>query len=843
MNFRLTATLFVALLVLGFVLLVLALTEGETSPSGDLVLSGLAGAKGEQIDTLELERADGSRVVFTRTGKDQWRIAEPINARADSPAISRVIDAILRARATAYAELSPNPAVHGLDQPSLRVVLREGDKSDTLNIGDVTIGGTKAVGFVTTSLRKRPMAVLRSDLDALFKDAARTQGKAGDLAKWVADYRAKSVFTVDSRTGADDLTKIKITSKGKELALEKKGGWTFVAPASWGDVAADGDTTTGSFTGARPLLNSIVNLQAQTAEDFLVDPKDLKEYGLDAGNPDLIRIELTPKEGPPEVAYIGKKADATPPAPSFPGAPPPVAKVYVRVEGTPGVIRATPGANFDALAAVVANPDSLRDRDLIRKDSGDRIDAVDVTIGSQLVKLRKSQKPSARPGEPPADEWKLYGGPNDPQTANSMVTNLLGLLTQSRIIKEFPATNDANFTPAETKAEIKLWVDGIEPNTDAKADPKAEPKLKGTPIVLQFGKKDPTGVYVRRTLATGAKADFLLPEKVKVGRDFAETDVVAAVARIRLDYLNVELKKLESAQANRLTIALGAKVTEVTKSIDSSPGFEKGKWTFALPADRKGVLADAGLVGGDLLNSLASERPIRLIAEQPSDAELAKFGLDPKAPRMKVTVGLDVSTPPPPEADKERIYYFGNETDDKQSVYARQEGKAMVFTVSKSLFDKLSSADLQDKTVVRFDLQKVKKVKIRGWREKIGQMLIREFERQGGTGGTWVATNPKDLSLDPAAVDRFLGAILGLKVKEYLPPGRRPEQHFPPEEAGFEITIELEGAPIVLLNIAVAVDNGASRIAALGSPPSETLFTLPADALLLYRDNVGAFVK
>ena len=47
----------------------------------------------------------------------------------------------------------------------------------------------------------------------------------------------------------------------------------------------------------------------------------------------------------------------------------------------------------------------------------------------------------------------------------------------------------------------------------------------------------------------------------------------------------------------------------------------------------------------------------------------------------------------------------------------------------------------------------------------------------------------------------------------------------------------------MLLNIAATVDNGASRIAALGSPPVEALFTVPADALMLYRDNVGVFVK
>jgi len=166
----------------------------------------------------------------------------------------------------------------------------------------------------------------------------------------------------------------------------------------------------------------------------------------------------------------------------------------------------------------------------------------------------------------------------------------------------------------------------------------------------------------------------------------------------------------------------------------------------------------------------------------------------------------------------------------------------MVFTVSKSLFDKLASTDLQDKTIVRFEVAKVKKVKIRGWREKSGRMLTTEVERQGGT-GKWVAIDPPGASIDPSKVDSFLQDIRNLKVKEYLAPGRRLEHHFPPEDAGFEITLELDGAPGVLLNIAAPADGGASRFAALGSPPHEALFTVSDDALKTYRDDVGLFLK
>ena len=115
------------------------------------------------------------------------------------------MNALLKAKPTTYGELTSNPAVHGLEPPSLRVTLRQGDKSTTVNLGKVTFGGTKAVVFATTSTRKRPMAVPRSDLAAVFKDTGgRTDGESGDLAKWTSDFRVKRVFSVSPQATIGD---------------------------------------------------------------------------------------------------------------------------------------------------------------------------------------------------------------------------------------------------------------------------------------------------------------------------------------------------------------------------------------------------------------------------------------------------------------------------------------------------------------------------------------------------------------------------------------------------------------------------------------------------------------
>lgn len=834
MNFRTTAILFGIVLVFGLILLSLNLFMEEGTSSDALVEElASAGVKSEQVDTVEIERANAPTVLkFVKTGKDSWAVDEPVKARADAAAVDSIVNALFRVRPTAYAELSSNLAAHGLAPPSLKVTLRAGERASTVNIGDVTFG-SKAVAFVTTSARQtRPMAVPVSDISSLFRDnATRAGGPAGDLAKWTPDYRAKQVFAVDTRTGGEDVAAFKLSSKGKDLALSRAGGdWKFDAPAGWGEAAVGGDTSAASvdaITGVRPLLNALVNLQAQAADDFIEAPKDLKEYGLDPGNPDLIRVEIKPKDGPPEVAYIGKKADAAPPTPPLPGSPPPAGKVYVRVEGSAGVIRASAGGNLGGLAAIIADPAPLRDRDLLREDVRNRVDAIDVTAQGQTVKLRK---PAG------STEWKLYGGPEDPKAANqAAVTALLSLLTQPRIIKDFPASNDANFAGPELKAEVKLWADGIEANADPKADPKAEPKLKGTPTVLQFGKKDAAGIFVRRTASTGAKADFILPERVKVGTAPQETDVLAAVAKTRLDYFEAPVKSFSAFQATRLTIQNEKKVTEVAFDKSASPNFPAGRWTFAQPAELKGVVADAELIRADLLNFLASQKADRFVAEHAGDDQLTKWHLHQSNVRLKVVVGLEGTG-----ADKERVYWFGDTTPDGKEVYTRQDDGRVVFTVPKSLADKFANADLRDKAVVHFDPSKVKKLRIRGWREKTGEMLIREFGRQNGT---WAAVTPPSYPVDPAKVDEFLREIQKLRVKTYLPPGRRPEHQFPPEQSGFEVTIEMDGAPTILLNIAATVENGASRVGALGSPPSEALFTVPADALKAYRENPGAFAK
>lgn len=838
MNFRLTAILFGLVFAVGVVLLAFSFTGvDENQDAGKLLVTTLVGVKAEKIAEVEVEKPDGAKLVLRRSGPENWVVDAPVKARADKAAVEAVITSVLAMRPVVYGELQNNLALHGLDKP-LKVTLRTEDgRAETVNVGDVT----KAVGFVTTAARTRPMAVPKSSLDAILKESATGVRHAAETARWTTDYRTKAVFATDARTGGDDVNFVKLTRNGKDLALTRgKTGWEFAAPAGWGDATTAGDPTAapGTLSGVRPLVGGLVGLAAGVADDFLDAPADLTQYGLNPGNPDRVRVELKTADGKTEVAFVGKKADADKKDEKKDAfTPPPSAKLYVQLEGTPGVVRAS-ASGLDGLAALIDNPTPLRDRDLVRDDLKARVDAIDVTSGGQTVQLRKI-----------GTEWKLVGGPNDPQTANqTAAAALLNLAAQPRLVKDFPAANDANFAGPELRAEVKLFADALEA-PDAKADAKAAPKLKAgaNPTVLQFGKKDATGVFVRRIRPDGTKTDFLVPDKVKVGTDPAESDILATLTRGRFDYLDPTLPTFSQFQATKLQLTQGPNVTlEVAKekSAGLPIGGAEGGWKYAKPDPMKGQTADTGTVS-DLLNLLANQQAGKFVREV-GEADKARekeiftpLGLAADAPRLKVVVGLDAPAP-----GNERVYFLGNETDDKQSVYARVEGRSVVFTVPKFVYDRFAGADLRDRTLARFDATKLKGIRIRGWRDATGgEMLVRQFRKEGAG---WTAVAPPGFNVDPAKVDEFVRAVQGLRVKDFRTGDPHPDHRFAPEQSGFEINLEFDGADNIVLNIAAEVDAGTARIAmltTLSTPPRSQLVTVIPDALKAFRDSARSFAR
>lgn len=851
MNFRLTAILFGTVFVVAVILLILSFTDGDSPPT-DLLAEELAAVKAEDVGVVEIERDPGGKIKLVR-GKDgkRWDVTEPYQARADAAAVNEVVNALLKAKPTAYQGLTGDPAAHGLQPPGLRVTLRSGERASTVNLGDVTIGGSKGVVFVTTSARpKRPMAVPRQSVDALFRDnSASSSGKAGDLAKTVGDYRDKAVFPTDGLGGSDEVVGVVLTAKGKSLSLAKSGtGWKFLNPPSWGEADPVGDpaASPGTFTGVRPLLSTLTNLRAQGAADFVENPtpQQLAEWGLADGSPDRVKVDLALQNGEKTTAYVGKR-EATPPTPpQTPGAPPPppqTGKVWVKVEGQTGVMKAQ-GGDLIGLAGVVENPDPLRDRNLLALEKN-RIDGLDLANGA--AKLRKTGGALG--------QWKLYGNAaaGDPSPVSiTEVERVLNLLTEKRTIKSFPPPNEANFGP--DRVEVKVWADGFEPPTepkkDAKPDPAAEPKQKNPPVTLVFGKRESDSVHVKRILPDGKTTDyFLMPEKVKVGAAPEPADLTAAVTKSRLDLLDKDLKGFATSSVGKLVVQ-GAVTFDLDRDDKDASAGGTG-WKFAADAKgpagqvyKKGDSADAQTVQG-MLDILATTPTVtRFVDEAPTDAKLEEYALG-KNLRLRVTVGLKGGFDPD---DKERVYEFGNETADPNFVYARQKGRKAVFTLPKFMVEKFTTADLRNRAIFRVNPAEVAKIEIKGWGSVFGSPA--EVSVEKNKEGVWAATkSPTNIAADPAKVAAFLNALNSLQVKAFTADtAMEPRHGLLDDKQVFVVTLyKPDGGHYLHLRLGGPTEPNGTTLYAFTNrlPDGKPIVTVEAAALKPYRDAPASLAR
>lgn len=821
MNFRLTAILLgiVIVLVAGMLIAV----SLDDTPAGDApLLTSLGKVAADDVDTVELVRTEPTeqKLVFVRVDKDKWEAREPAGPKVEGFQVSNLVRELVSLKPTPFPELPGSPTDAGLNPATLKITLKSGaDKAATLLVGDTTTGKDKAVTFVATDNRPGvPVAVRRSDLDAVFKSGTGS-GKAWQLAKWLSDYRQRRPFG-DLRDPVADLKTVTVTQGKKQLGLSRTdaGDWTFTAPVNYGlaDVAGAPDAKPDEFTGVRPLLTFLTGLSATGPEDFIESPGPLDTYGLKADDPNLIRVELTPKTGSPDVLLIGKKVDDK----AAPG------KVYAKAPNDPAVMK-LPADRLDALVKTVADPNDMRDRTLVPETKKEQIDAVDVDAGGSAVKLRRVAVGAAR-------EWVLYGGPTDPQIAAPAAGDLITALTQPRAAKEvLTAPNDVAFAPPEVKATVKLWYDGTEPAKEEKKDDKKdekkdkpalppEPKLKtGDPAVtLIFGKTEGDIVYVRRRTAAG-QTDMKLP-----------ASVLGTVARGRLAYLNPAPKGFATNTATRVAFNRGAEQFELVKDEKPDPQYPTGKWTFAKPDRLKGQAADSIKVLNDILTPLATQTASQAAAEAPTPEQLKSFGLDPAAPVVRATVTLN--TPD----DKERVYLFGNETPDKQAVYAYQPGrKPIVFTVPKFVTDRLATADLRDLTLYRIDPAKVTAVRFYGWKQAAGKPVEYAFERKGK--GWETKKSPAPFDADPAKLDALLAALAAPKPVRSTGMGQAPEHGFDLAGAknALEIDLTVEGRPRpIVLNIGNETDDGQNYFVACSEKPDE-IMVLPGFQFRPYKEK------
>src|SRR5579864_2941175 len=151
MNFRTTYILFGAVAI-GLLVFIVVMSVGSRGTAEDFALRSLhESAKTDdqvrriqdEIDTVEIERVNpkGDTLVFKRVGERDWKLQQPYEAKVDANQVRSIVEGLVHARIDKTADLSPNLGQLGLDPPSVVVILRKGDKSYSLKLGNLTLGG------------------------------------------------------------------------------------------------------------------------------------------------------------------------------------------------------------------------------------------------------------------------------------------------------------------------------------------------------------------------------------------------------------------------------------------------------------------------------------------------------------------------------------------------------------------------------------------------------------------------------------------------------------------------------------------------------------------------------
>lgn len=199
----------------------------------------------DKVDRIELAH-DDVRIELVKSGQD-WMIAAPIGARADSSAVEQIVTRLQSAQMTGIeADTATDLKAYGLDTPSVAATVGAGSTRATLVLGKAAPEGK--TGVYAKDASRPVVALVAKDLQ-------------DDLKKSVGDLRRKDIFEfrsfnakrLDVARGADTYLFEKVKGTGKDAA-EK---WRRTSPAA-GDV----DTTK-----MEALLSALSNLRAQSFAD------------------------------------------------------------------------------------------------------------------------------------------------------------------------------------------------------------------------------------------------------------------------------------------------------------------------------------------------------------------------------------------------------------------------------------------------------------------------------------------------------------------------------------------------------------------------------------------------
>lgn len=179
-----------------------------------------------------------------------------------------------------------------------------------------------------------------------------------------------------------------------------------------------------------------------------------------------------------------------------------------------------------------------------------------------------------------------------------------------------------------------------------------------------------------------------------------------------------------------------------------------GRWQLVDPIQAE---ADNSEVN-NMASSLASLDVQRVVDEAPVD--LGQFGL--AAPHLEVAFRLKGQT-------EFRRLQLGEKTPTGGDIYVKRPDEKRVFLVSSFMDDtfKRTAFDLRDKTILKFDRDKVTGLEI------TNQSGVMQFERKGSN---WMFVKPRAMRADFAAIEGTLTSLSTTLMQKFVADSATPAE-------------------------------------------------------------------
>ncbi len=299
-------------------------------------------------------------------------------------------------------------------------------------------------------------------------------------------------------------------------------------------------------------------------------------------------------------------------------------------------------------------------------------------------------------------------------------------------------TETSGITSALTSLEISRVVDENPANLNdyGLSNPKIEIDFKAA------GDKDYRKLFLGEKTPTGADlfAKRNDEKKVFLVQAFQE----ATFDKKPFDLRDKVLLKFDREKIDGVDVTAGGKALAFAK--------DGGDWKITKPGQVKG---DFGSVEG-LIGKLQNAAMKSIVADQPSAADLKKYGLDKPEATVNLAAGSAKAT-----------LILGGKAENN-TVYARDLSKPMVVTIESALLDDLkkSSDDYRRKDLFEFRAYNANRVEF----TRSGQTVI--FERvkgaKEGDPDKWRRVSPNAADADRDKVDALLAKLANMRASSFV---------------------------------------------------------------------------